>query len=176
MGGSHMPNENTNCGCRKPRKISKGLMSRVAKFIRDKSVDNICVKSVEEIADEMGLLLPSILMDALEQLNEKGTIIIKNRGEQITDLSTFIYIGDDEVTKLMSNTALLGQELAQTLGDNEAFREYQEKVSEMINLLEYYAQEAQDFQTFKEGVVQQIEAQEHVYHIISKTKLKLDPQ
>ncbi|AEF94812.1 hypothetical protein Desca_1971 [Desulfotomaculum nigrificans CO-1-SRB] len=169
-----MANENNNCGCRKPRKISKGLMSRVAKFIRDKSVDGICVKSIEEIADEMGLLLPSILVDVLEQLDEKGTIKIKHRGEQLSDLSTFVYIGDDEVTKLMSTTVLLGQELEQTLGDNEEFRKYKEKVNEMINLLEQYAKEAQEFQAFKDGVVRQIEAQDNVYHIISKTKLKLD--
>lgn len=162
--------ENNACGC-KPRRISKGLLTRVANFIRDKSVDGICVKSVAEIADEMGLLLPTILVDALDKLEQKGTIKVKERGNELTDRSTFIYVGDDEVTKLMSSTVLLTHELEETLGNNPQFQQLKQKVNEMINTLEQQNKEVQEFQAFKSGVVRQIEAQEGVYHIISRTRL-----
>lgn len=162
--------ENSACGC-KPRRISKGLLTRVGNFIRDKSVDGICVKSVAEIADEMGLLLPAILVDALHKLEEKGTIQVKNRGQELTDLSTFIYIGDDEVSKLMSTTVLLTLELEESLADNPQFRQLKEKVNEMVTILEQQNKEVLEFQAFKSGVVRQIEVQEGVYHIISKTRL-----
>jgi len=172
--GMTMVNDVQSCGCKKPRKISKGLLTRVANYIRDKSVDGVCVKSLEQIADEMGLLLPSILVDAVEQLAEKGTIKIKERGKELTDLSTFIYIGDDSVTRLMSTTVLLGQELEESLGNNPEFQKYKEKVLELVNTLEQHAKEVQEYQSFKSGVVKQYEAQDNVYHIISRTKLKLD--
>jgi hypothetical protein len=160
-----------DCGCKKTRKISKGLMTRVANYIRDKSVDGLCYKSVSEIADEMGLLLPDILVDALNQLEQKGTIKVKERGQELTDLSTFIYIGDDEVSKLMSNTVLLVHELDQTMGDNTQYQELKQRVNELINILEVQNKEVVEFQAFKSGVVRQIEAQDGVYHIISKTRL-----
>ncbi|ABO49772.1 hypothetical protein Dred_1238 [Desulforamulus reducens MI-1] len=162
--------EKNTCGC-KPRRISKGLLTRVANFIRDKSVDGICVKSISEIADEMGLLLPTILVDALNKLEEKGTIQVRTRGQELTDRSTFIYIGDDEVSKLMSSTVVLSHELEKTLGDHPQFKELKEKINEMVNILEQQNKEVQEFQAFKSGIVRQIEAQEGVYHIISKTRL-----
>ncbi|MEW6697443.1 MAG: hypothetical protein ACOY35_06570 [Bacillota bacterium] len=162
--------ENEACGC-KPRRISKGLLTRVANFIRDKSVDGICVKSVAEIADEMGLLLPAILVDALDKLEQKGTIKVKDRGNELTDRSTFIYIGDDEVTKLLSSTVLLTHELEEALGNNPQFQQLKQKVNEMVNILEQQNKEVQEFHAFKNGVVRQFEAQEGVYHIISRTRL-----
>lgn len=162
--------ENNACGC-KPRKISKGLLTRVGNYIRDKSVDGICVKSVADIADEMGLLLLNIVVDALDKLEEKGTIKVKERGKELTDVSTFLYIGDDEVTKLMSSTVLLTHELAETLGDHPQFQQLKQRVNEIINILEQQNKEVQEFQAFKSGVVRQIEAQDGVYHIISKTRL-----
>lgn len=166
-----MSGEN-GCGCHKPRKVSKGLTTRVANYIRDKSFDGICIKSVANIADEMGLLLPSILVDVLEQLEKKGTIQVKNRGQELTDLSTFVYIGNTELTKLLSTTAIMSQELEATLGNNKDFMEYRKKVNEMINIMEHQVRDVQEFQAFKSGVVKQIEAQDGVYHIISRTKLK----
>lgn len=167
-----MTGENHSCGCRKPRKMSKGLVTRVANYIRDKSVDGFCEKSIAQIADEMGLLLPSILVDVLNHLEEKGTIQVRDRGQELTDLSTFVYIGDDDVTRLLSTTALLAQDLEQTLGDNPQFMQFKQKVNELINITDQQTREVQEFQAFKSGVVKQIEAQEGVYHIISKTKLK----
>lgn len=165
-----MTEQNNTCDC-KPRRISKGLLNRVGNFIRDKSVDGICVKSVAEIADEMGLLLPTILVEALNKLEEQGTIHVKQRGQELTDLNTFLYIGDDEVSKLMSNTVLLTLELEESLADNPQFRQLKEKVNEMVNILEQQNKEVLEYQAFKSGVVRQIEVQEGVYHIISKTRL-----
>ncbi|MDO7786536.1 hypothetical protein [Desulforamulus aquiferis] len=163
----------TSCGCHKPRKVSKGLMTRVANYIRDKSVDGICVKSIADIADEMGLLLPSILVDVIEQLEKKGTIQVRNRGQELTDISTFVFIGDNELTKLLSTAAIMSQDLEASLGDNKEFMEFKSKVNEMINIMEQQTKEVLEFQAFKSGVVKQIEAQDGVYHIISRTKLKL---
>lgn len=168
-----MSEEKSSCGCGRPRKISKGLLTRVVNYIRDKSTDGYCEKSVEQIADEMGLLLPSILVNALEQLEQKGTIQVKVRGRELTDPSTFVYIGDDEVTRLLSTTVLLGKDLESSLKDNPQFMEYKQKVNEMINIMEQQTQEVQEHQAFKNGVVKQYEAQDGVYHIISKTKLNL---
>lgn len=162
-----------SCGCSKPRKVSKGLMARVANYIRDKSVDGICKKSVYEIADEMGLLLPSILVDVLDQLEKKGTIQVRNRGQELTDISTYVYIGNNEVTRLISTTVLMSQDLEQSLGSNKEFMEFKNKVTELINIMELQTRDVQEYQAFKSGVVKQIEAQEGVYHIISRTKLKL---
>ncbi|GAB6157040.1 hypothetical protein JCM39194_02400 [Desulfotomaculum varum] len=162
--------ENNACGC-KPRRISKGLLTRVANFIRDKSVDGVCVKSIAEIADEMGLLLPSILVEALDKLEQNGTIQIKERGRELTDLTTFVYIGDDEISKLMSSTMLLTHELAATMSDHPQFQQLKQQINEIINILEQQNKEVQEFQAFKSGVVRQIEAQDGVYHIISKTRL-----
>lgn len=162
--------ENNSCGC-KPRRISKGLLTRVGNFIRDKSVDGICVKSIADIADEMGLLLPNIVVDALDKLEEKGTIKVKERGQDLRDISTFIYIGDDEVSKLMSETTLLTMDLEESLGNHPQFQELKEKIGELITILEQQNKEVMEFQAFKSGVVRQIEAQDGVYHIISKTRL-----
>lgn len=162
--------ENNSCGC-KPRKISKGLLTRVGNFIRDKSVDGVCEKSIATIADEMGLLLPTIVVDALAKLEEKGTVKVKERGQELTDLSTFIYIGDDEVSKLMSNAVLLTHELGDSLGNHPEFQQLKKMINEMVNILDQQNKEVIEFQAFKSGVVRQIEAQEGVYHIISKTRL-----
>ncbi|SHK46629.1 hypothetical protein [Desulforamulus aeronauticus] len=162
--------EKNACGC-KPRKISKGLLTRVGNFIRDKSVDGICVKSIADIADEMGLLLPTIVVDALAKLEEKGTIKVKERGQELTDRSAFIYIGDDEVSKLMSNAVLLTHELGASLGDNPEFQQLKQMINEMVNILDQQNKEVIEYHAFKSGVVKQIEAQEGVYHIISKTRL-----
>ena len=162
--------DNKSCGC-KPRRISKGLLTRVGNFILDKSVDGICVKSIANIADEMGLLLPNIVVDALAKLEEKGTIKVKERGQELTDISTFIYIGDDEVSKLMSSTVLLTHDLEDSLGDHPQFQELKQRINELVNILDQQNKEVVEFQAFKSGVVRQIEAQDGVYHIISKTRL-----
>ncbi|RYD05284.1 hypothetical protein N752_09935 [Desulforamulus aquiferis] len=148
-------------------------MTRVANYIRDKSIDGICVKSIADIADEMGLLLPSILVDVIEQLEKKGTIQVRNRGQELTDISTFVFIGDNELTKLLSTAAIMSQDLEASLGGNKDFMEFKSKVNEMINIMEQQTKEVLEFQAFKSGVVKQIEAQDGVYHIISRTKLKL---
>ncbi|MBO8137602.1 MAG: winged helix-turn-helix domain-containing protein [Desulfotomaculum sp.] len=160
---------------RRKKSLSKGLLNRVAFYIRDNSIDGQCTQDKETIAYALGLTEETVDR-VIEQLKADG-LVEEKKNENPLLPNSFIYIGEGAPNKHMVDVgkagnmlieAVEGSELDQSIKD--LILDYDAKVREMLYNIQEQAKELQEYKDFKDSIVKIVDAPDGLVHVIAKRK------
>ncbi|MTI81752.1 MAG: hypothetical protein FH758_12915 [Firmicutes bacterium] len=161
---------------RKRRKsLSKGLLKRVAFYIRDNSINGECIQDKETMAYALGLTEETV-HNCIEKLKSDGQVE-ENENENPLLPNIYIYVGEGAASKKMIDVGKIGDRLVAELDSNQMAQnikdlilDYDAKVRDMLYDIQEQTKEVEDYRSFKQSIVKTVDAADGMIHIMAKKK------
>lgn len=162
-------------GMSKKRPVSKGLLNRVALYIRDNSINGECIQDEETMAYHLGLTVDTV-HKVIAQLSDSKLIVVNESIEPGVP-NTYIYVGEGAVSKLILEAGKCSKELNKkldSLGLSEEVKEiildYDEKVRELMYETQQQNQIVEAYKSFKDSIIKAVDTPEGQVHIIARKR------
>ena len=160
---------------KKNRSISKGLLRRVAVYIRDNSVNGEYLQDEETMAHYLGLTVETV-QKVIKQLLTDGLVIIKEKKDPAMP-DIYIYKGEGAASNLVLEIGGISNNLHRLLNDVQAsadfknvFLDYSRKVQELLDSYQEQQKKVEDCKNFKDSIVRILEAPNGLIQVIAKRK------
>lgn len=159
---------------RKERPISKGLIKRVAHYIRDNSINGVCRQDLETIAYRLGMTV-ELVNKVIKQLMEQGQVVANSSANPLLP-DGYVYIGDGEATKLALEVGKISDDMVAQLDNmdiaqiKELILDYDLKVRELLYQMQQQTKELEAYHSFKDSIVKTIDAADGLVYILAKKR------
>ncbi|MCL0041585.1 hypothetical protein M1N12_00725 [Peptococcaceae bacterium] len=163
----------------KNRPISKGLLNRVALYIRDNSVNGEYIQDEETMAYYLGVTVNTV-RKVIEQLLKEKKIVAKQPDDPNAPIPIiYIYKGEGAMSDLALELGSLHNKL-QKLFENidgklddekrELILNYAEKVQKLLDDYQEMHKKLENYKEFKESIIRVMEAHNGMFQIIARKK------
>jgi len=162
---------------RKSKTISKGLLKRVAFYIRDNSVNGEYMQDEETMAYYLGLTADTV-RKVVKQLLDEKIIILKQPNDPNMPI-IYIYKGEGAMSDLVLEIGSIHNKLHKVFDDINAsistenkdlLLNYAEKVQKLLDDYQEMHKKLEEYNLFKESIIRIMEAHNGMFQIIARKK------